>query len=393
MGWKERLRKASFRGVPFFWEDNETEGGRRWVAHEYLDQDDPWFEDMGKKPRGFSVEAYVIGRDYDLARNKLVKALDAAGPGELVHPYLGTLIVVAMPYSFSDDGSGMCRFRLTFAEAGKKEFPKATSDFAKMVAKYSEALEKVAEYEAKARMYVEQVGDFVRAAAKGEFLKLAGMAGDLAFPGLGTDSVAAFQNTVGIFHQTLAEFSGLTRDKSITAAGDIIRNAATMMATSEQSVSCMKRMREFIEDTEPQTTPSRVMAGINRAAVGTLVRTIAAAEQAKAVVACSYATYEEAIAAREDMVGFLDTLAETASDGSYNAIRDLQAQVAGALPPDGESLPRLARVQLADSLPSLVLAYDLYEGTSKAAEIVSRNGIRHPGFLPGGRLVEVLTRE
>ena len=40
--------------------------------------------------------------------------------------------------------------------------------------------------------------------------------------------------------------------------------------------------------------------------------------------------------------------------------------------------------------PALVLAYGLYEDAGREAEIVTRNKVRHPGFVPGGQALEVL---
>jgi prophage DNA circulation protein len=47
-------------------------------------------------------------------------------------------------------------------------------------------------------------------------------------------------------------------------------------------------------------------------------------------------------------------------------------------------------VQPQATQPALVLAYSLYEDASRDADIIARNNVRHPGFVPGGRTLEVL---
>ena len=96
-----RLREASFRGVPFEVDDVEASGGRRVVLHEYPLRDTPYREDLGRRAREFSVRGYIIqGRTYDYAtsRANLLKALEAYGAGELVHPWHGEVSVVVDDY-------------------------------------------------------------------------------------------------------------------------------------------------------------------------------------------------------------------------------------------------------------------------------------------------------
>ena len=52
---------------------------------------------------------------------------------------------------------------------------------------------------------------------------------------------------------------------------------------------------------------------------------------------------------------------------------------------------RLTTLTPTEVSPALVLAYDYYEDASREADIVARNGIRHPGFVPVEPL-RVITR-
>ena len=43
-------------------------------------------------------------------------------------------------------------------------------------------------------------------------------------------------------------------------------------------------------------------------------------------------------------------------------------------------------------MPSLVLAYDLYEDLDRADEIVKKNAVKYPQFLPANKDLKVLTK-
>lgn len=131
MPWQDQLQKASFRGVPFFFETADGELGRRVVLHEFPLRDLPYAEDMGRKARRWPLEIYVLGPDYMAARDRLITALEEPGPGTLIHPYLGSLQAVVTeargPRESTREG-GMARFSVTFAEAGDNRYPTAQAD-------------------------------------------------------------------------------------------------------------------------------------------------------------------------------------------------------------------------------------------------------------------------
>lgn len=56
--WRDRLRDASFRGVPFSVEDDEGSFGRRVQVHEYPNRDKPFTEDLGRATRRMTINAY-----------------------------------------------------------------------------------------------------------------------------------------------------------------------------------------------------------------------------------------------------------------------------------------------------------------------------------------------
>lgn len=120
MSWKDRYKKASFRGVPFYVEDKAREGGRRVVLHEYPMRDDPATEDMGRRARNVSVNGYTIGDDYDLRLEALIAACEAAGPAALVLPNAPVQMMRCDTYATLEvrDAGGFAEIEMTFIEAG-----------------------------------------------------------------------------------------------------------------------------------------------------------------------------------------------------------------------------------------------------------------------------------
>src|SRR5215471_14992652 len=111
--WRQRLRLASFKGAPFYVEQQGRSSGRRTVLHQYPKRDLPYAEDMGREALRYQITGYLIQaptnpssgragdltynkmpRDYDVARDFLESKLMEKSPGRLLDPYnpwLGSL--------------------------------------------------------------------------------------------------------------------------------------------------------------------------------------------------------------------------------------------------------------------------------------------------------------
>ncbi|MFN8726257.1 MAG: hypothetical protein ACK5XB_11990, partial [Rhodospirillales bacterium] len=90
--------------------------------------------------------------------------------------------------------------------------------------------------------------------------------------------------------------------------------------------------------------------------------------------------------------------ADLGDDGSAAALVALRNAVARDLNARAGDLSRVANIRPASTQPSLRLAWQLYGDDpdtvlDRASQIAARNGVRHPGFVPGGRDIEVLLDE
>jgi prophage DNA circulation protein len=395
-----KLVGASFRGVPFFVESAESGGGRRAVVHEFPLRDDPYVEDLGRKARTFRLEGYVIGDDYLTQRDKLLSVLEAEGPGELVHPYLGTdrkdplkVICLSVSVRESRDAGGMATFALEFAET-PLQVPVPT-----------QVVDSAAQVDASA--------DTAVAASKAEFVKKYDADGMPAFSlesaetalTEATDALAAELAPIVTVTQELAELTG--RVSLMTAqASSLVRQPADAIdgfravldglvdTIAEAPGAVMDALFEaYLADlgiTVVATTSTRARELANQTAIVGAIRRVIAIEAARLAPLVEYASIEEATAARDRVGEMLEEQAASASDTAYPALVDLRSAVLRAVP-GGNAFASVVTVTRNVPIPSLLLAYQLYGNVDLEADIIARNGVAHPGFIAG--TLKVITDE
>jgi prophage DNA circulation protein len=129
--WRDELLPATFRGQQFHCESNSMDGGRHIVTHEFPKRDLPYSEDMGRRPKEFSIRGYFIvypfnttqnlyQRDYRRPRNALLSVLDDGQPGVLQLPTLPALYVRCTRYRLTEEEKfgGYCTIDISFVEYG-----------------------------------------------------------------------------------------------------------------------------------------------------------------------------------------------------------------------------------------------------------------------------------
>lgn len=444
MSFFDRLRKATFRGVPFGVVEHALEGGRRIASTEYPQRDTPYHEDLGLRMRGFTVEAYVHGARWLEERDALLSACEQEGPGELVHPWLGTRDVVCHGYRLRESSAelGLARLTLLFSDAGENRFPAAAIDTQADVQAKADRAGTALRQSFAARWDVAGP-DFLELAARSQLDALARRLGSLR---LGSGSAMALLQAAGAealaadlrdgnalggsVLRLLTVGGGLVSDGKSIAASSPLYSVFTLLGLGNVNAA-IGQVRSYVgtgststslpaaaaggaiatrppdlvaarglmtqTDTLPeefpevaQTTPARAQQARNRAAFEELVRGGAVVETARLGSALDFEAYEDAIAWRDDITARLADRMLTADDNVFPALADLRAAVARDINARATDLARLRTVTPAATIPALVLAHRLYEDPARAAEIVARNRIRHPGFVPGGAELRVL---
>jgi prophage DNA circulation protein len=398
MSWRDNLRKASFRGVEFHFEDSSLDAGRRQQIHVYPGRDIPYAEDLGRKAREFALTGYVIGDDYIVRRDAILAAIEKKGSGALVHPYWGERNVVVTQCKILETRAEgrMARLDFTFIEAGENRFPDASTATAALAASEADSLLSGIDDFFDTSFAVSGFPQFVEEAAVAtsttlvtgllkeaeKYVKAATAAADLIRGGdsMLLDLTGLVRNPPGLASDLIALFGNVTSAVSSATDrfhlfGDIARLPAAIPF-------------------EPRLTPSGIRRDDNRNALGNFFLDSSLAEMVRATSERQFASYDEAVAARESLDAQLSTAirdaADAGNDDRWLALRTLRTAAIADITTRSGQLARVVTRILPATRPALVEAYDLYDDAARDADIVARNSIRHPGFLPSGIPLEVL---
>lgn len=423
MSWKNRLRKASFRNVKFGVEEHESEQGRRVIIHEYPGRDKPYVEELGQKAKVYNIRGFVVGSGYMGTRDALVNACNAAGSGQLVHPYLGTMRVKCRDVTFRESAKdgGMAIFEMSFVEEGENKNPTASLDKIGQLLDMADNLDSV-------------LADFFT-----EHFDLSGLPDWLSINGVNslTDRInrlselsafmdiakqSGFLSSVGGLLDSISTVVKLP-GQLVGEVLDLFTDVTGSFNQPSQGISALKDAFRApkIYSSRPVTPPyllsaTEKQALKNEQVIGQLFETAALSAAVATVVARPddikiimprpggdfdvspvdvagsrvsakpagnlFESLDGAIEQRDDFLAWLDDLALVADDRVYMALQDLRVSIINTIPDAETDLPRLMTYKPEKTLPVLVLAYSLHGDSGRAGEILRHNTVAHPGFMP-----------
>lgn len=384
---------GSFRGIPFFVESHNKSGGRRNVQHDFAQNDIPAYDDLGRKNGPFQIEAYVLGVDYLVQRDALMSALeDVAGPGELIHPYLGPKRARVGDVSLRESTreGGIATFQIQFLPAPLSVAPTITRDLDSFVASVAAAAFVESQVQFESDYDVEAQPSFATESLSDELVALS-EATEAAMLPIVSDIQELAKLNISI-DLIIANAAALVREP-----GDIIDTFIdVVLQLTETILEAPKNMVTALMDAydlEPVgdvlgDTTTRAQERANQLALSDALRRALVIQSAVMIPAAEFETIDEATDLRDRIVDALDALAATAGDTVYPLVVDLRAAVSQAVPGD-RILASEQTIHRNVDLPSLVLSYQLYGDVSQEQAIVDRNGVQHPAFISGD--IKVLT--
>lgn len=89
--WTKTLYPASWKGVPFWVEQDGGDAGRRINVTDIPGSDKPFIEDLGGKQRRIEIGGYFIGDFSDAQMAAFEASINTKGAGTLVMPAQGPL--------------------------------------------------------------------------------------------------------------------------------------------------------------------------------------------------------------------------------------------------------------------------------------------------------------
>lgn len=406
-GWQ----KGSFRGAAFRTEEQEVTGGRRGVAHEFPQAEKPVWEDLGRSARRYRIDCHITGADYPAGADALADALDQPGAGTLIHPWLGAMQVAVPQDGWSRRDStvdgGIAWFSIEFVETGLPAPQTASTDTQAQAASAADAAIDAAPAQFADGFTLDSITGFVEQAA-GDVVQAAALAVrvEAALAGGVGSTLSLLDSQLGLLGSAGALLRApLDLGRSIVG---LVQTLAAITgpggsADPPRRARSFRSLMDWGSDLDPVIggTPARAVQAANQSAIAQLVNLAASAELVRCHAATDFPSYDDAVAARDDAADRLDTLAlrqadagDDAGAAQYDALR---RAVTADLTARGGTLARLQAHVPAVTMPALVIAQRLYGDPARmearAAEIVARNKVPHPGFVPGGVALQVLSAE
>lgn len=433
--WRSRLRDASFRGVAFSVEDDESTFGRRVQVHEYPNRDKPFTEDLGRATRRLTINAYLIGDDYANQRDRLIGAIETAGPGTLVHPQYGEMqgsIDGHVRVSHSNAEGRMCRVSFQFVESGELSFPTAGAATANRLKEsggfFDEAIEGM--YEA---FSLSGIPDFIQSDVLVDAADMLGtvadafqmvdsgvsaamrlLQGDLSVilmpPSAASDFVHALQKAWRAGERLSGDtsdlvtmvktMSGVTLDPGLAPHGTwptdsgsvkVQKTQSNLVASAIRTTAISTSISVVTDLPQPRTAPSQSLQA------GSMSRT-AGAQAATDIINVSHPSLDSANVSNTisspptwDALTDIRSAINTAIDQEQLRIKDddlflqisalrtdLNRDISGRL----AQVERTAEIMPSEVQPALVLAASWYDDADRESDILDRNTIQHPGFVP-----------
>lgn len=413
MTWRDRLVPASFDGAPFFVDSMDLDQGPRAYVQKFPGTGRVEVQNLGNDAREITVNAYLLGEDYDFDRDVLEAALLEGGVKPLTLPWRGTKnVTVDQKFKTTESKSegGYCRISFHCVEDVPEEPFSRAARPAQLEAQAT-VVSEAAQTDLSDRLDVSGLPSSnltsnvtalttATTAMRTASDRIAGVSGQingaasaitdfaddaealLSTPSdLATSLAGVVEASLGVATAGLAalelrdapgrEIARLT-DIAIAAALGVLDFTATLIAVNEG-------------------TANGVREAANRKAITNAVKAIAVAEAARLTTSLTFESYAQASATREAFVAAFDAMLADLSDEVVDAVLLLQANLVTHLDAVASALPDLRTYTTPRMISAAEVAHDIYGDASRADEVADRNGVGNPNFIAAGTVLELLS--
>lgn len=389
--WLSTLWSASYKGVPFYAEQTSQEGGRRLVVHEFPFRDDPFIEDLGEKAATFSITAYVASDAADIEAAAFSAILASDGPGLLVLPTHGPIEARCETFSRKQekDRHGYIAFEAKFYRDGSLGALVSVPFLGQMIF---------------------AAVDLLASAAVGQFSKGVSVVGYADFVSEGTtaaiEDVAASIETIRTTYaidQTISatardeistlfdlgssavdRFAGVDASSIVGGMFSAVRTLSSGMDPTDASKAFVDVLADFSIPSIPAVgTSHQIRLATNRGAIAQGARLAALSAYAEGLARRTFLARPEGVTARADAAEFFDAeMARATTPEVVVGVQKVRNAVVDYLSKTITTLAPVVTVEAPLLMPSLWWAWRLYGDPTRSDEIVARNGLKHPSFVP-----------
>jgi len=409
--WLKTLWPASYKGVPFYFESDDEEGGRDNVKHVFPHRDPPFIEDMGEALRFYGGVAYVHGDNADALASALKAALSSYGAGMLVVPYFGPVQVHCETFKRSTqrDQMGYVAFELKFVRAGASSAFISVPLLQNVAFTAADALATAIAGQFSTVVSTLNQADYVVNAAA-DVLASAAAAVDVLRQSYPVEPAVSAKVRDGVTSFLAALPDQVSNVAPASAAGPAVLSLVGLVRQLGDGLPADGAVRASLELLDafpappapvsvtvaghPYLTTTAKAAYQNADAAARAVRLAALTAYAEGVLRMTFKARPDGVTARGEVAERFEAEAYSTTGAEnhdlFVAIEVLRGAVIDWLTKTINTLAPVIVVESAAILPSLALAWALYADPTRADELVARNRVRHPSFMP--RTIEALSR-
>jgi prophage DNA circulation protein len=410
VAWRDNLIDGALDGVPFEYRVVRNRFGRRTEVHEFPFRDDPFTEDLGKSARRFVIEAFVIGDNYASARDQLIQVCEAPGDKVFTHPYRGVFGVKVdgeCEMIESDREGGMAVFTIPLVEAGLA-FPaiqlltlpnigflvpdflgKLPNTRFSLLAAIGAVLQSIINGLNKASALLRKING-----------KIAGVLNLVDSLSGAIDSfTAALTTLINTPQALLNELVQLAN--SVMGLINTVVDLVPVLDITVPEPDFIGLTLEVIEDAfafesvadaVPTPTPQSEQEAEGHATLTKVFKAATLASGTQVLASLTLDSSDQAKKVIENLDAKYDAL--LTEDFEPSIVESLIALKAGMVQHfslASQSLPDIRTLRLGYPEPALVTSYRLYSTSTLDVDIIRRNGISNPAFVPANIDLEVLS--
>jgi len=385
------LWPASYKGVPFRVEQDSIDDGRRLAVHEFPHRDDPFVEDMGRKAGAFEITAYVVG-EASTGQAGAIKALALQkGAGPLVMPLDGVMSahLKEVKRAWSKDKLGYVAFTLSFVREGAKSALVSVASLAQLVFDAADAaVSALAGFAL--RIETDGAPAIVGEAGVSELaaLPVALESARVAAPVDPEASRTIFLALADRLAAAPAARDALAADWFIAAAQDVrdLADAIEPVAADRALVDVAAGFPELPTGGLYIGPTINLRAAANVSEARRFSRAAVMIARAEAMARRTFADRPAAMAARAGIFAAfaaeLNAAADQRDDDTYAALGAARGALADWFAETIVDLKPIVLARLPGHMPAHVVAWRLYGAVDRVDDLVSRNRVKHPGYLP-----------
>jgi prophage DNA circulation protein len=397
MGWREQLQLASFRGFSFSVISTEIQFGRKSKLHEFPFSQKGFDEDLGRKLREFSFNAYLSGDNYLVDLKGLLNVIENnETSGTLIHPSIGSVQVKptsdckvlfdnkiggreALFLSFVESGDGGLSLTTNFLSAINDALTTLQNNTTGILSKSINFIRQPQQTFIDAQNNVSQWAEAI-SVAQSFGSKISNLDNQLQ------SQVFKIQSLSDSIFTDSNEFGS-----TISSTSTLVSNSITSLDdayTAQKSIFAS----EYDEVNNPFDAGSVSISQSNIEAMTQVYKTEALGQMAKISIQDDFRTSSEARTRREEINDFLDSEIERVTIDRIIEVRNnlinIKSKVNESLFEKERILPDQKFIEFEAGISAYRLANNLFGDSLRAKEIARDNNVLNPLFLPAGEPIK-----